>query len=80
MPSEPKPSVGRIVHYKTPNGIAAAIITHVHDAENPLDTLEGVALHVFDAWGGSYAMMGQQQGSEIGQWDWPPRESRGVGV
>jgi hypothetical protein len=69
----PTPSVGRIVHYNTPNGVAPAIITHVHDKDNPLDTLEGVALCVFDAWGGTYHAMGQAQGKEIGQWDWPPK-------
>lgn len=70
MPSHPKPTIGRIVHVKTPNGISPAIITHVHDEG---DELSGVALHVFDAFGGSYAVMGVQAGEGQGQWFWPPK-------
>lgn len=69
MPDQ-QPTIGRIVHFKTPNGVAPAIITHVHDEEDPLS---GVALQVFDAFGGSYGMMGIQAGEEIGQWYWPPK-------
>lgn len=62
-----RPSVGRIVHYKTPNGIAPAIVTLVHG------TGDEVALQVFDAFGGTYSQMKVAAGEDMGQWSWPPK-------
>ncbi len=68
----PKPSVGRIVLYKTrgsadgvfpPTGFAS-IITEVTDTTVSLATFGPSGLR-FET--------GVSQGDEVGQWNWPPR-------
>lgn len=65
-----KPSIGRIVHLRTPNGVAPAIITSVHEEDGP--GIPGLGLYVFEEFG-AYGLVGVQQGEEFGQWFWPPK-------
>jgi hypothetical protein len=66
----PELTIGDIVHYKTPNGIAPAIVTFVGDSDNP-NVPDGTGLYIFDPFGGSYGIMGVEEGDEQGQWHWP---------
>ncbi|GIQ67410.1 hypothetical protein DUZ99_02240 [Xylanibacillus composti] len=61
-----KPSVGRIVHFHTSNGPAAAIVINVHSE------LE-VDLQVFHADGSIKWVTDVPAGVAVGCWDWPPR-------
>lgn len=64
---EPKPSVGRIVHYKTSNGTNhAALIVQVHNDEV-------VNLVVWNEFGTQYSQTSCQRGDGPGRWDWPAR-------
>lgn len=68
-----QPTIGRIVHFYTPNGIAPAIVTGVHEEG---DELTGISLHVFDEFGGSYGQQGVAEATEDvtrGRWTWPPQ-------
>lgn len=65
-----KPSIGRIVHYNSRQGPAAAIVINVHKDETTVD------LQVFDRDGGSRVVhvveMNEDQDA-LGTWQWPPR-------
>lgn len=75
MPVDMKPTVGRMVYYKTrgsadgmyPSVNFAAIITNV---ESNGDT-GLICLAVFGPQGLRFEL-GVEQGQEIGQWDWMP--------
>lgn len=60
------PSIGRIVHYHSTIGPAAAIVIYVYGDET-------VALQVFLPDGSLRQARHIEQGTELGQWDWPPR-------
>lgn len=62
-----EPTIGRIVHYAPYSETAphAALVTEVE----PDGT---VALAIFSTTS-TYFLRGVKQGSEPGQWDWPPR-------
>lgn len=63
-----KPSIGRIVHYNSSYGVAAAIVTHVHTNG------ETVNLQVFRPDGQVKHMTCVEPGKHLGGWNWPPRE------
>lgn len=79
----PAPSVGRIVHYKLPNGrIRPAIITEVWPGNSRVNLTvfmdgsnDGVALNEFPGlgWVPSAAQAGQGEEPQPGQWFWPPK-------
>lgn len=60
-----KPSIGRIVHYITPNGPLAAVITSVSDNE--------VTLHVWNPRSESFNVEAALEGDRPGCWCWPPK-------
>lgn len=71
----PAPTVGRIVHFWAPDGVAAplaAIILRVHS-----DT--SVNLHIFDDGTGRFSARGinsvikRTVAAEPGSWDWPAK-------
>ncbi|MHB1418474.1 MAG: hypothetical protein ACYCX4_02640 [Bacillota bacterium] len=67
--ADKKPTVGRIVHFKTEEGeTLPAIISKVED--------DVVYLRVFTNDPGRPAPLfeGVKQGKKKGQWDWPPRD------
>lgn len=61
-----KPSIGRIVHYNSAVGPAAALVIDVDGAGD-------VTLQVFYPDGYIVLAHRIEQGTELGQWDWPPR-------
>lgn len=63
---EQKPSVGRVVHYKQGETTLAAIITKVWN-----DTCVNIAF--FTEGGSCSPMTSVVQGTDAGQWSWPPR-------
>lgn len=62
-----KPSIGRIVHYNSSHGTAAAIVILVHRDESIVN------LQVFDPSGRIRSVAAVEQGDSLGQWNWPPR-------
>jgi hypothetical protein len=75
---EPVPTVGRIVHYvafgtpggEYPSGVCrAAIVTRVHDPENPDTDLSLCILNPT----GMFFNERVEPGREAGQWHWPER-------
>lgn len=74
----PKPSVGRIVHYRsygTPNGeyepeVRAAIITAIHKGDNSMQ----VSLCVLNPTGMFFNEKVNYSVSTPGCWSWPPRD------
>lgn len=83
----PKPSLGRIVHYRGKQGhhaTRAAIVTATEDTLDlrgveaghvpPLDDILHVHLWVFTPGeSGGFPEYNVQPGDEPGQWTWPPR-------
>jgi hypothetical protein len=64
---QPKPSIGRIVHYFNDSGEPeAAIVIHVHNDEN-------VNLIVCNQWGTWTSRTSVQLGEGAGHWNWPTR-------
>ena len=67
---EQKPSIGRIVHFNSDNGLpahkVAAIITQVNPADGK------VSLCIIGATGMGFRF-NIEQGNEAGQWNWPER-------
>ena len=62
-----RPTVGRIVHYVTLNGPAAAVVTRV-------DSDTGVSLTVLQPDRPLAHRQHVTEGENPGQWMWPPRE------
>jgi len=60
------PSVGRIVHYVSNQGAAAALVIRVEN-ETTVD------LQVFRPDGEIRRVTYVEQGGGLGQWNWPPR-------
>lgn len=65
-----KPSVGRIVHYRssTGNECLAAMVIWVGGGEYEL-----VNLHVYYRDGGQASRFAVKEGTESGDWHWPER-------
>lgn len=62
-----KPSIGRMVHYNSSHGPAAATVILVHRDGSTVD------LQVFDPSGRIRHVAVVEQGDSLGQWNWPPR-------
>ncbi|RUT48568.1 hypothetical protein EJP82_01090 [Paenibacillus anaericanus] len=63
-----EPTIGRIVHYfmSETGSVRAAIIVKVNDDDT-------VNLAAWTRDGVQLPVVGVKQGSEYGQWNWPPR-------
>jgi hypothetical protein len=71
--SASKPTVGRIVHYRTEQGtVLAAMVTQVSEDKVNLVVF---ADNEHNKQGyPTFLLQGVEQGKKKGQWDWPPRE------
>lgn len=68
------PTVGRIVHYHTGNGVIPGLVTAVHEHKDANDQpITLVHLTIFPVLGGQAVAADVPEGTEVGQWSWPDR-------
>lgn len=67
---EQKPSVGRIVHYNSDNGLPAHKIAAIITQVDPVDGAVGLCIVGVTGIG---FRQNVKQGNESGQWNWPER-------
>lgn len=64
----PKPTIGRIVHFTDPEGkVSAAIVTELTPSGD-------VHVCAFDSTFGPRNYVTNGEGTEPGNWQWPPRD------
>ena len=70
----PKPTIGRIVHYRADQDrVLAAIVTEVKDRDVVNLVVFADNEHNKEGYP-SYLVQNVEHGSKTEQWDWPPKE------